>query len=318
MLLDIVTILLGLLGLFFGGEWLIRASSRLATALGIPALIVGLTIVALGTSAPELVVCLVAAINGLSDIAIGNVVGSNIANIGLILGIAGLIRPIRVNLRLVRREIPIMIAISMLVFAMATDGEIGRLEGLLLVMGYGVFTYVLYATAPKQPRDSDLVAEVAEIEGTPVTITPLREFGSIVVSLVFLAGGAQLTVNGATSIARTVGISEIVIGLTLVAVGTSLPEIMTTAMAALRGHDDLGAGNAVGSNISNLLVILGVTALISPVAIDPGLLSFEFPVMVLFALVPIPFVLNQVLARWEAGVLLVAYIGFVALTLIVG
>lgn len=346
MVLDLLTILLGLAGLFIGGEFLIRSSSRLATAFGIPTLIVGLTIVALGTSAPELVVAVVAALGGSSDIAIGNIVGSNIANIGLILGIAGLITPLRIDSRLIRREIPTMIGISVVVFLMATDGEIGRLEGVFLVAGYVLFTFLLYKTAPKTPAEVDklaatikkddpmptnvaegdlgdikVVAEVEQIEGGKAEIKQInrqREMGMLIFSMIVLAVGAQLTVNGATNIARVIGISEIVIGLTLVAVGTSLPEITTSTMAALRKHDDLAAGNVVGSNISNLLVILGITALINPIAVDPGLLQFEFPVMLAFATVPLAFVLNRRLERREAGILLAAYIGFIVLTLVTG
>lgn len=343
MLLDLLTILLGLASLFVGGELLIRSSSRLATAFGIPTLIVGLTIVALGTSAPELVVAVVAALGGSSDIAIGNVIGSNIANIGLILGIAGLITPLHLDSRLIRREIPTMIGLSVIVFLMATDGEIGRLEGLFLVTGYVVFTFLLYKTASKTPLEVDklatsiaefktvpadtdegdlgdvkVVAEVEEIAGGKAEIKQInrgRELGLLIFSMVVLAAGAQLTVNGAISIARAIGISEIVIGLTLVAVGTSLPEITTSVMAAVRKHDDLAAGNVIGSNISNLLVILGIAALINPIAVDRSLLGFEFPVMLVFAAVPLGFMLNRRLERREAGILLAAYIGFVVLTL---
>lgn len=317
MLLDIGMIALGLLGLFFGGEWLVRGAARLATALGVPTLIIGLTIVALGTSAPELLVALVAAYNGTSDIAVGNVIGSNIANIGLILGVAGLIAPLRIDAHLIRREIPLMIGFSLLVILMAADGEIGRHEGLALLAGYVAFTYGLYRFAPKEDTgEREVIAEVMQIEGQPTAVQPLREFLWVAGGLIVLAVGAQLTVEGAVNVARVVGISEIVIGLTLVAVGTSLPEIVTVIIAAWHKHDDLAAGNVIGSNISNLLVILGFTALVLPIRVDGGLMAFEFPIMLAFAIVPIPLMLNYRLARWQAAALLAAYVAFILFTLV--
>jgi cation:H+ antiporter len=317
MLLDVVSILFGLVGLFVGGEWLIRSASRLATGLGIPALVVGVTVVAIGTSMPELVVSLSAALSGISDLAIGSVVGSNIANIGLILGLAGLMMPLNINTSLIRREIPFMIVVSVTIFLMAADGSISRLEGLLLIISYAIFAVVLYRTGLREARrepSTEIPEEVAAIKGSPRRIDRLRELASVAGSLIVLIVGAQFTVNGAVSVARVAGINEVVIGLTLVAVGTSLPEIATAVIATLRGHSDLAAGNAIGSNIANILVILGITALIHPIAVPASLLNFEFPAMVFFALAIIPLVLNRVLARWQAALLLAAYIAFILVT----
>lgn len=314
MLLDLLSILIGLVALFFGGEWLIRASSRLAAALGVPTLIIGLTVVALGTSMPELVVSGSAAIVGSSEIAIGNIVGSTIANLGLVLGLAALIRPLRVHITLIRREIPMMIGASIVVLVMALDGAISQLDGLLLLLGYVIFTLVLVRAAIRQPADAIVTAEVEAVKGQPRAIARGREVGVLLISLIVLILGAQFTVNGATGIARSAGISELVVGLTLVALGTSLPEITTAIMATLRGHHDIATGGAVGSNIANLLVVLGVTAVIRPIAVAPNTLGFDLPVMIAFAVAFLPMAFNQRLARWQGGLLLIGYLAYLVFT----
>lgn len=315
MLTDVVFILIGMAGLFIGGEALIRSSSRLATGLGIPAIVVGLTVVALGTSTPELVVSLSAAAGGSTELALGSIVGSNIANIGLILGLAGLIRPLRVHASLIRREIPLMVAISILVFLVALDGSISRIEGLILFAGYLVFTWFLYRGAANGARENrDVQDEVAALEGQPARIRRAREVGLVLISIVILIAGAQFTVTGASSVARALGISELVIGLTLVAVGTSLPEVAISIIATLRGHEDLATSNAVGSNIANLLVVLGVTAMILPVPVADRVLRVELPVMLAFAIVIMLLSFRQQLPRWVAALLLATYLAFVILT----
>jgi cation:H+ antiporter len=326
MILDILSIAVGLAALFIGGEWLVRSASRLATSFRVPSLIIGLTIVSLGTSAPELLVSVSAALGGSSDIALGNVLGSNVANIGLILGLAGLIYPLTVHEQLIRREIPVMITVSALLWLMCADGEIGQLEGLALVLGYAVFTFALYYFREKPPSPKEQAAigeieeEVARIQKPEPPNSPginrLRETGVLVVGLVLLAVGAQFTVNGAVNIARALGISELVIGLTLVAVGTSLPEIVTSVVASIRRHSDIAVGNVIGSNIANILAILGITAFIRPVQVAPELNSFEFPAMMFFAILVVPFAWNRQLGRWESAAFLAAYGVFVAGTLL--
>ncbi|NWF67973.1 MAG: calcium/sodium antiporter [Chloroflexi bacterium] len=316
MLLHIGYIVVGLFGLYFGGEWLIKSAARLATALGVPLLIVGLTVVALGTSAPELVVSVSAALQGFSDIALGNVIGSNIANLSLIIGLAGLVRPLQIRISLIKREIPVMIGISLVMFVMALDGQISQGEGLALALGYIAFSYLLYKLpAAPEPNEALYESEVEAVEGAPPQISRARETLRLLAGLALLVGGAQAMVTGAVAIARDFGISELVIGLTLVAAGTSLPEIATCVLAALRGHSDIAVGNAIGSNIVNILVILGVTALVRPVPVDPALLGFELPLMLFFAVLPIAFILDLKLARWQAGMLLLGYGLFVAATL---
>jgi cation:H+ antiporter len=316
MLTDLVYIVLGLAGLFIGGELLIRSSSRLALGFGVPPLVIGLSVVALGTSMPELVVSLSAALGGSSQLALGNVVGSNIGNIGLILGIAGLIRPLVVHDSLIRREIPIMLAISVLVFVMALDGSVSRVEGLLLVACYPIFTYVLYRSATRAQTNGheQIVDEVEVIEGPQRPVRRGREIGLTLIAIVILMIGAQLTVTGAAGVARAIGISELVIGLTLVAVGTSLPEIVTSLAATIRRHDDLATSNVVGSNIANLLLILGFTAIILPVPVPDSVARVDLPVMIAFAGVLLALSFQRRLPRWAAGLLLAAYAVFVVAT----
>ncbi len=316
MLLDAVYIVLGLIGLFLGGNWLVQGASRLAASLGISPIVIGLTVVAFGTSMPELLVSLDAALRGSSDIAIGNVVGSNIANIGLILGMTGLILTIPIHIQLIKREIPIMIAISVLVYLLALDGAISRLDGLLLFAGIIIFTTVLIILSRRERLPPVEEHELEEEEHITGSINRLVEIGRFVVGLAVLLVGANLLVTGAVDIARMAGISEVVIGLTLVAFGTSLPELVTAIIAAVKRHDDILFGNVIGSNIFNLLGILGATALVRPVQVAPSLLRFDLLVMIGFAVVVLPFALNRLLHRWEAAVLLAGYGGFITLTVL--
>ncbi len=318
MLENLLFIALGMVGLFAGGEWLIRSSTRLAAGFRIPPLVIGLTVVALGTSMPELVVSVSAALGGSTEIALGSVVGSNIANVGLILGIAGLIRALTVNTSLIRREIPVMVAVSVLVFVMALDRVITRTEGVLLFIGYVVFTVVLYrlSTRRAHPDSAQVQDEVEILEGDPAGIRKGRQILMLLLSIAVLVAGAQFTVMGASGVARALGISELIIGLTLVAVGTSLPEIATAIAATVRKHDDLAAGNAVGSNIANLLVILAITAIILPVPVPEKVLMVEMPVMIGFSLVLMLLSFRRRLPRWSAGLLLAAYLAFVVITFV--
>ncbi|MFN8372456.1 MAG: calcium/sodium antiporter [Anaerolineae bacterium] len=308
---NIILIILGLVALYFGGEWLIRASSRLASALGIPTLLVGLTVVAFGTSAPELVVSVSAATQGVSDISLGNVVGSNIANIGLILGLAGLILPLTIEVSMISVRDTDNDRHFVVHGAAGLDGTISQFDGLLLFGGYLLFTFVLYRLSRRSKANGHYSEEVAAVEGNPPRISLSKEGLRLVAGLVMLVAGAQGMVAGATSIARSFGVSELLIGLTLVAVGTSLPEIATSVLAVRRGHTDIAVGNAVGSNIANLLAVLGLTAVIRPVPVDPALLRFEIPVMIVFAVVSLILMLDRQLARWQAALLLAGYAVFI-------
>ncbi|MBZ0294594.1 MAG: calcium/sodium antiporter [Anaerolineae bacterium] len=313
MMLNFLMITLGIAGLFFGGEWLVTGASRLARSLGLSPLIVGLTIVAFGTSVPELLVSLNAVFQSASDISVGNIVGSNIANIGLILGLTGIVFPIVIHVRLVWREIPIMVAVSILAYLLARDGILSTGDGLLLLLSFAGFNYLMYRITMQERRSGKLTeADLMEGEepdnGTAVN-RPL-EVGRLMVGIVLLMIGARLTVDGAVAIARILEISELFIGLTVVAIGTSLPELATSIVAALRKESDIAVGNVVGSNIFNLLLILGVTSTLHPLPVSAEVVNFDLPLMVGFALILFPFARNQEVSRWESVVLLTGYVIF--------
>lgn len=311
MILTLLGLGFGLLGLYLGGEWLVTAAARLARSLGISALIVGLTVVSIGTSMPELLVSLGAALRGSADIAIGNVVGSNIANIGLILGLSGLIYPISVHISLLRREIPIMIIVAFVSYMLMRDGVVSQLDGLLLFAGMIAFIGFMIYSGRREQQGELAQPETPDELDIHLRIDRRREALRLVVGIAVLMLGAQLTVDNALIIARTIGISELVIGVTLVAVGTSLPELVTSTMAALRRESDIAIGNVVGSNIFNFLGILGATAIIQPVGVAAPIIAFDGLVMIGFSLLLIPFAFNRRLSRREAFIFLALYGAYV-------
>jgi cation:H+ antiporter len=299
----------GLVALVIGAELLVRGASRLAAAVGLSPLVIGLTVVAYGTSSPELAVSVGAAWSGQADVALGNVVGSNTFNVLFILGASALIVPLAVHWRFVRTEVPIMIAVSLLVQAMAADGRIGRLDGLVLLAGMVGYTVLTVRSASDDPVvQAEAAAEVTVGRGR-VAIDGALVLGG----LVLLGGGARAFVDAAIAIARTLGMTELVIGLTIVAAGTSLPEVATSLLAAWRGQRDIAVGNVVGSNVFNLLGVLGAAAVIGPdgVAVPPAAASFDLPVMVAvaFACLPIFFTGGEI-ARWEGALLLAYYVAY--------
>lgn len=287
MWLDLGLIAVGFVVLVVGADWLVKGASRLALAVGMTPLVVGLTVVAFGTSAPELAVSVASAWSGQADLAIGNVVGSNIANVLLILGISALVAPLLVNQQLVRLDVPIMVAASLLFFVFAVDGQLSLWESLLLslaIIGYVAFL-VLESRSEKNPV---VLAEYAPDE--PPSQSPLRDVLWVVVGVTGLVAGSRLLVTGAVSLAQHFGVSELVIGLTILAIGTSLPELATSVVAALRGERDIAVGNVVGSNIFNILSVLGFTGLVSGagIAVSRDALSLDIPVMLGVALLCIP------------------------------
>ncbi len=316
-MLDIIYITVGIIGLVWGGNWLVTGSARLAESFGIPRLIVGLTIVAFGTSSPELLVNLSAVLNGSTDLALGNVLGSNISNIGVILGISGLLAPIFVQSSLIRREIPIMITVAILTFVLSLDYQLGQVDGIILVLCFTVFN-ALMIWITLQDKSAQHAPDVSEFTTQEIqSVNRLLEAGRLVAGLIILVVGANLTVTGAINIATALGVSELIIGVTLVAVGTSLPELMASLIAALRKESDLAIGNVVGSNIMNILLILGSTAAIRPVKVDASVLQFDFLVMIAFSVILLPLAwTSQKLARWECGAFLVGYVAFVIVTLV--
>lgn len=320
-IIDIIAIALGLVGLFVGGNWLVRGAGRLATSFGVSPMLVGMTVVAFGTSAPELLVTASAALSGVSDIALGNVVGSNIANVGLILALAALLMPFRVEWTLIKREIPVMLLATAAMIVFAHDEIISGIEGGVLLVGMGVFLLLQFrwmqmdrAQINREVREYD---EALGVVGNDIQ-RPI-EFVFVIGGLVALVIGAQLLVGGAANAARELGVSELVIGVTLVAVGTSLPELVTTVVAAQRKQSDIAVGNVVGSNIFNILLILGITALIHPVPAILNEVSVDFLFMTLLAvLVPILLLRHQQMGRRRGLLLLTVYVGYIILAVMRG
>ncbi|HEY4554820.1 MAG TPA: calcium/sodium antiporter [Lysobacter sp.] len=311
---------LGLAALALGAEVLVRGATRLALLTGLSPLVIGLTVVAFGTSAPEMAVSIGAARAGTPDIALGNVVGSNITNVLLILGISALIAPLVVSRQLIRLDVPIMIAVSVGTLLLASDGAIGRADGAILFALVIAYTVLQIRIGRRDPGVVD------DLQPLPETAPPPRGLRTWALNLALVGGGLALLVVGAnwlvdaaTVIARQFGLSELVIGLTVVAVGTSMPEIATSIIATLRGQRDLAVGNVVGSNIFNLLAVLGLTALVAPggIPVSPAALNFDLPVMIAVAVACLPiFFTGHCIQRWEGGVFLgyyVAYTGYLLL-----
>jgi cation:H+ antiporter len=306
---EILLLLAGIAVLYFGAEWLVRGSARLAASLGVKPIVVGLTVVSLGTSAPELVVCLVAATRGNGDLVMGNVMGSNLANIGLILGIASLVRPLEVAGRIVTREIPIMIAITLLIFPLALDRHLGRADGVILIVVLGLYLlFVNRAAGEETPQVISEYEAFAREATHDEKKLRLRDVGLVVVGSAGLVLGGTAIVNAAEYLAVVVGIPDVVVGLSIVAIGTSLPELATTVVAALRNEADIAVGNVIGSNIFNLAAILGITSLAAPIQVARSVLTEELPAVLLISLLAFPVTRSaHRVRRWEGAILLTAY-----------
>lgn len=305
----IVHLIAGVLFLYLGAEGLVRGSASLAGRLGLTRLVIGLTIVAFGTSSPELVVSIKTAYNGQGDLSLGNIIGSNICNIALILGLSSLIRPLSVNVQVVRLQIPIMIAVSLLLWALLMDGRLDRLEGVGLCMGILAYTIYSLHLARKETGQSFRKEGRNPEEGSmpKFWINVLFAAGG----LALLVFGANLFVSGAVSMAKILHISQALIGLTIVAVGTSLPELATSLVAALRKEGDIAIGNVVGSNIFNILAILGISSLVRPVEMG-GIGKGDIMMMILTAILTLPMARSGFrLARWEGIILLLLYGGYI-------
>jgi cation:H+ antiporter len=301
--LDYILVAAGLLGLFLGGEALVRGSVGIARCLAIPPLLIGLTVVGFGTSTPELLVSLDAALRGVPDIAVGNVVGSNIANILLIVGLTCLVWPIRVSGGTLRRDTAVMIGAALVLVPVFAFGEIGRLSGFLLIAalaGYLLWSYLRPGDAP--PEEVGVQAPSSRL------ISILWVVGGLVV----LMFGARFLVDGSVSITRDFGVSEAFIGLTIVAVGTSLPELATSVIAAFRRQSEIAIGNIVGSNIFNVLGILGLTAVVAPIPVGERFLAFDLPVMIAVSLILTALLLTRpIIGRCVGLAMLAAYAAYV-------
>jgi len=303
-----VILLLGLGALVGGAEILVRGASAVAVRTGLSPVVVGLTVVAFGTSTPELAVSVGALRGDQAGLAIGNVVGSNIFNVLMVLGISAMIGGgLVVAQKIVRIDVPLMILASIAVIAMSLDGVIGRPEGGILFAA--IVTYTVWTVRTSRADNAEIVAEYDEAFGQPPRTSVLVDVASIVGGIVLLVVGSQWMVNAASDIAESFGVSDLVIGLTVVAVGTSAPELATSVVAALRGERDIAVGNVVGSNLFNLLAVLGVAAIVAPggVPISDDALRLDLPIMLVVAVACLPvFFSGFELKRWE-GTLFVAY-----------
>ncbi|MGF1546641.1 MAG: calcium/sodium antiporter [Thiotrichales bacterium] len=308
---------LGLVTLVVGAEALVRGASRLALSLGISPLVIGLTVVAYGTSAPEMAVSVGAALQSKPDLAIGNVIGSNIANVLLILGISALITPLIVNAQIIRQEVPIMIGASLLLIALAWDGRIGNFEAAAM-LGLAIL-YTVFLVRQSRRATAAAVAEfTAEMPTARATWDrqPWVQGLLVAAGLGLLVLGAEWLVDAAVGFARAFGVSDLIIGLTVVAVGTSLPEIATSLLAAIRGERDIAVGNVVGSNIFNILAVLGVTGLVANTGlpVSASVLNFDLWVMLAVAVACLPvFFTGREIARWEGAVFLAYYVAYTTL-----
>ncbi len=314
MLITGLLLVLGLACLVFGADWFVKGAAGLADAMGVSPLVIGLTVVAYGTSMPELVVSAVAALDGSSAIALGNVVGSNIANIGLILGITALIAPPKVDGGLIKREIPILLVSAALVPLALRNGVLSRVEAIVLIIGAVAFTIATVRYSKTAPAGDQLVSEtisetVAEIAEAKATSSTLRLVLIGLAGLALLLQGGRWFVGAAVTIAEAAGISERIIGLTVVAVGTSLPELAASVVAAVRGHSAMAVGNVIGSNIFNVFFVLGVAGVLSPIAGDLTELRVDLALMVGFSVLAAVMLRGErVISRIEGAVMLTGYI----------
>ncbi|MGD9629338.1 MAG: calcium/sodium antiporter [Pyrinomonadaceae bacterium] len=308
MLGPVLLIIAGLVTLTIGAGFLVRGSSSVALRFGVSPLVVGLTVVAFGTGSPEFVVSLTAAAEGNSGIALGNIIGSNISNIALILGIAALIRPLAVKADILRREMPVLVAASALLWLFVYDGEMSRVDGGILVFGAIVYTILIYWLSRQKVKREVLEEFEDAVETTGKN--PIVDGLLIVGGLALLILGANVLLNGSVTIAKSFGISDVVIGLTVIAIGTSLPELATSAVAAYRNEPDIAFGNAIGSNILNILAVLGLTAIIQPFSTE-GVSTLDLgAMMVSVAFLFLMLGRRYILDRIEATILLLCYFAY--------
>ncbi len=316
-ILTFVYLIGGFILLVLGAEVLVHGAARLAARFGISPLIIGLTVVAFGTSAPEMAVSTQSAFMGQGDIAIGNVIGSNIFNVLVVLGLSALIIPLVVSRQLVRFDVPIMIAAGFLAWLLALDGSYSRIDGLILFSCIIVYTGYLIISSLKAFKAGKTLAGDDEYTAdiNPHRFASLINIAYLLIGLVLLITGSNLLVTGAVSLAQALGLSELVIGLTIIAIGTSLPELATSLIAAWKGERDIAVGNIVGSNLFNLLAVLGLAGLVSPesISVARSAIDFDFPVMmaVMIACLPV-FFAGYSINRWEGALFLGYYVAYTA------
>jgi len=309
MLIYLLYIFGSLVVLYFGANSLVKGAASIAERLGVSALVVGLTVVAFGTSTPELIVSTQASINGFGEISIGNVIGSNIANIGLILGLSALILPLKAHLQLIRFDSPIMIMTAFLFLVFFLDNTIGRIEGLVFLSG--IIAYTIFNVLKSRKEHQKMVIKEFENSVPKITRHWTLDVILIVIGLAALMIGSKFLVKNSVELARLIGLSEAVIGLTIVAVGTSTPELATSIVAAIKKQPDIAIGNVIGSNIFNILGILGIASLVRPIS-APGINLVDTLVMIGMSLMLLPFIKTGfTLRRWEGALMLAIYVGYV-------
>ncbi|HAX70507.1 MAG TPA: calcium/sodium antiporter [Anaerolineales bacterium] len=311
-----VALLGGLALLVLGADWLVRGASQLAAKIGISPLVIGLTVVAFGTSAPEMAVSVQSTLAGQADIALGNVVGSNIFNILFILGVSAIITPLIVQQQLVRLDVPIMIGISILTYFLSLDGVINRFEGIILFAGIIAYTIFLIIQSRKENKAVEQeYAQEYSAKADNGWKSWVINIGLVGLGLTLLVVGSDFLVNSSIEIARWLGVSELVIGLTIVAAGTSMPEVATSVTAALKGERDIAVGNVVGSNIFNILAVLGLGGSVAPagLVVSSAALNFDIPVMIAIAVACFPvFFTGGQIYRWEGALFLAYYVIYTA------
>lgn len=311
LVLDVLLLVVGIGILYFGAEWLVRGAARLAGSLGVSPIVVGLTVVSFGTSAPELVVCSVAALKGNSDLAVGNVMGSNLANMGLILGLTAIVRPLEVAARVVWREVPLMLLVTAAVYPLAADHRLGRGDGALLLLALAA--YLIFVFQSVEDEAPEIVGEYREFlkeSSASATRVSLLDVGLVMAGCGCLVLGGYAIVEAATGVAVYLGVSQVVIGLTVVAVGTSLPELATSVVAAMHNEADIAVGNVIGSNIFNIAGILGTASVLEPLRIADTVLVREIPSVLVMSALLFPMLrTGWRIQRWEGAVLLGGYLG---------
>ncbi len=319
MIFQVLLFAVGLTSLTLGADWLVTGAARVAAQRGVSPLMVGLTIVAFGTSAPELVVSSAAALRGESGLAIGNIMGSTVANVGLIVGLGALIRPISVHRRLIRREAPLLIGFLAAVLLLAADGQVDRVDGVLLLTGFGVYLYYLFRWGHGTDASAELLTadvERAKEKGDPQGRRPWLNWARVFLGMVLLLIGADWLVDSAIVIAHVLRVPESVIGATLVAVGTSVPELASTIAAAARGLGDIAIGNVIGSNIFNLGLVLGLAGMIEPLGLSRFAIQTEVLPALVFCIILIPIAYTGArVSRAEGGFLLAGYTLFLCIVL---
>ena len=326
MLLYIAICLGGFVLLYFGAEWLVKGSSSLARSLGVTPIVIGLTVVAFGTSAPELVVSLISSIKGKSMIAVGNVVGSNICNIALVLGLSALFNPIKSDPSVIRRDIPIMLGISLYLLVLSINSSLGRIEGATLIIGIIIYTFINYYLAKKETGDvsgsGEMTAAIeSELEDIGYIASRSKQILLVIVGIAGVVGGAQAVVESAVYIMTQLGVSEKFIGLTIVAFGTSLPELATSVVAAMRGEMDISIGNLVGSNVFNIMSVLGAASLVRPIPIPGGFFAsglwIDYLVMLFTSFLPwLLMRKTNTVDRKGGALLLTCYVGYLTYLII--